>query len=598
MGKESIIHRIARLIAANAALLLCLSIVPAQPRTIDDFFGEFTDDWVRNHPTLATRIRYFTGEEQDRLERQLTPVTSEWRKGRTNRAKHGLAELRKFNRSRMTDIQRVSTELLEWQLDSVVREEQYSDYLPQNQLSAIFNFVTHLTVVHPLQTERDAENYVAALGQVGIRVDELLGETRRIAGNGIIPPKFILQATIRQMQTFIDPAPAQNPFVSALVQKMAAVKSMSDARRAELRDAAAKIVGEQVYPAWRRAIDLLQSQIKTATDDAGLWRLKGGAEAYAFLLRYSTTTNLTPSQIHDIGLKRVSEIEKQVDALLKRLGRTEGSLNDRIAKLQEDLRYPNPASEESRELIMRDIETILKDAEKRAAALFDKMPKARIVAQPAARYQEVNDSPSYIRAASDGSRPGIFLYPRSLRNMTKFDLRTTVYHETVPGYYFQYELQAENKDLPRFRQTLFRSDAFQEGWALYAERLVAESGWYGDDTEGLLGQIYRELYRARRLVVDTGIHAYHWTRQQAIDYGIDASEVERYVAGPGQACAYMIGELKFLELRDKAQKALGDKFSIKQFHNLALETGAVPLEIFERQVDTYTRRAAAGSALK
>jgi len=585
-------------LTANTALLLCLSIAPAQQRTIDDFFRQFTDDWVRNHPTLATRIRYFTGEEQDRLERQLTPITSEWRKGRTDRARHGLAELRKFNRSQMTDIQRVSTEALEWQLDSIVREEQYSDYLPQNQVGAITSFVTHLTVVHPLQTERDAENYVAALGQVGIRIDELVGEARRIAGKGIIPPKFILQTTIRQMQAFIDPAPAQNPFVSALVQKMAAVKSMNDAKRAELRDAAAKIVLEQVYPAWRRAIDLLQSQTKTATDDAGLWRFKGGAEAYAFLLRHFTTTNLTPAQIHEIGLKRVSEIEKQMDALLRRLGRTEGSLNDRIAKLQGDLRYPNPASEESRELVMRDIETIMKDAEKRAASLFDKTPKAQLVAQAAARYQEVNDSPRYIRAASDGSRPGIFLYPRSLRNMTKFGLRTTVYHEAVPGHYFQYELQAENKDLPRFRQTLFGSEAFGEGWALYAERLVAESGWYGEDTESLLGQLYWELYRARRLVVDTGIHAYRWTRQQAIDYGIDASEVERYVVGPGQACSYMIGELKFLELRDKAQNALGDKFSIRQFHNLALETGAVPLEIFERQVDAYIRRASAGSALK
>ena len=182
--------------------------------------------------------------------------------------------------------------------------------------------------------------------------------------------------------------------------------------------------------------------------------------------------------------------------------------------------------------------------------------------------------------------------------MTKFGLRTTVYHEAVPGHYFQYELQAENKDLPRFRQTLFGSEAFGEGWALYAERLVAESGWYGDDTEGFLGQLYWELYRARRLVVDTGIHAYRWTRQQAIDYGIDASEVESYVMGPGQACSYMIGELKFLELRNKAQKVLGDKFSIRQFHNLALETGAVPLEIFGRQVDAYIRRASAGPALK
>ena len=581
----------AKLITASAAVLLCLSAMPAQQRTIDEFFGEFTDDWVRYNPQLATRTRYFAGEEQDRLERQITPLTTEWRKGQIDRARRGLAELRKFNRSRMTEIQRVSADFLEWQLNIIVRGDQYSDFrLPLNQLQgANVRLVTLFAVARPLQTERDAENYVAALGQVQMRMDEAVAEARRIAGRGIIPPKFILQATIKQMQSFIDPAPAQNPFVAALAQKMAAIKSMPDAKREQLRAAAEKIVSEQVYPAWRRAIDLLQSQAVKATDDAGLWRFKGGLEVYAYFLRESTTTDLTPDQIHEIGLKRVSEIEKEMDVLLRRLGRTEGSLNERIAKLQEDLRYPNPTSEESRELIIRDIEKIMRDAEKRASSIFDKIPQAVLIVQPTPRFQEANDSARYGPPTLDGSRPGIFLYPRRPENMTKFGLRTTVYHETVPGHHFQIALQAENKDLPRFRQNIFSSGAFVEGWALYAERLAAECGWYDKDLEGLLGQLEAELFRARRLVVDTGIHVKRWTRQQAIDYGIEASEVERYVVQPGQACSYMIGQLKILELRDKAQKALGEKFSLRLFHNLALETGAVPLDIFERQVDAYIR---------
>ena len=175
--------------------------------------------------------------------------------------------------------------------------------------------------------------------------------------------------------------------------------------------------------------------------------------------------------------------------------------------------------------------------------------------------------------------------------MTRFGLRSIVYHETVPGHHFQIALQVENKDLPRFRQigAFGGISALVEGWGLYAERLAAESGWYGDDVEGLLGQLNYELFRARRLVVDTGIHAKQWTRQQGIDYGIEASEVERYVVYPGQACSYMMGELKILELRDKARAALGDKFSLREFHNVVLRTGTVPLDILERQVDAWIR---------
>jgi uncharacterized protein (DUF885 family) len=173
--------------------------------------------------------------------------------------------------------------------------------------------------------------------------------------------------------------------------------------------------------------------------------------------------------------------------------------------------------------------------------------------------------------------------------MTRFGLRSLVYHEAVPGHHFQVALQVENKDLPRFLQigAFGGISASSEGWALYAERLAAESGWYEDDLEGLLGQLNDELFRARRLVVDTGLHARRWTRRQAIDYGIEASEVERYVVMAGQACSYMIGQLKIIELRDKAKKALGDRFSLRDFHNTVLRTGTVPLDVLAREVDRY-----------
>jgi uncharacterized protein (DUF885 family) len=568
---------------------------PAAPPSIDDFFRDFTADWVRHNPGQATSTRYFSGDEQDRLERQLTPETRRWQLDRIQLARQGLAELRKFNRASLSETQRISADLMEWQLNEVVGEEPFFDYeFPLQQMNGVnVGLVEATTVRHPLLTERDAENYVAALGQVRERMQEAIDEARSLESKNIIPPKFILQATVKQMQGFIDPSPSQNPFVTVFDGKMAAIQSLPEAKRRELRAEAEKVVGGEIYPAWKKAIALLEAQSANATDDAGLWRLKGGADAYAYFLHRYTTTNLTPAQIHEIGLAQVAGIESRMDVLLRRLGRTEGSVKDRIEKLKLDMEYPNPTSEESRAQIMRDIDGILADAQKRAALLFDLRPKSPIVAQPFPRFREANAAANYNSPAPDGSRPGTFQYPRRIENMTKFGLRSIVYHETVPGHHFQIALEVENKDLPRFRQirAFAGIPALSEGWGLYAERLAAESGWYGDDIEGQLGQLYHELFRARRLVVDTGLHAMKWTRQQGIDYGIEASEVERYTVYPGQACSYMIGELKIIELREKAKKALGDKFSLREYHNVVLRTGTVPLDLLERQVDAYISAA-------
>jgi uncharacterized protein (DUF885 family) len=229
------------------------------------------------------------------------------------------------------------------------------------------------------------------------------------------------------------------------------------------------------------------------------------------------------------------------------------------------------------------------DALKRSAALFADMPKGPVTARPFPKFREASAAANYNRAPFDGSRPAVFQMPLRLQYMTKFGLRTLVYHETVPGHHFQVALEGENPNLPRFRQAraLGGISALSEGWALYSERLAAENGWYEGDPEGLLGQLDAELFRARRLVVDTGLHAKQWTRQQAIDYGIEASEVERYVVYPGQACSYMVGQLKLIELRDRARRELGDKFSFKAFHSTVLGAGTVPLDLLEKIVEQH-----------
>ncbi len=580
-----------RFLACAATAWLAAGALAAQPRTIDDFFAAFTADWVRGNPNQATSTRYFTGDEQQRLDRELTSVSLAWQRERIALARKGQAELAAFNRSGLTEVQRVSADVLQWQLESIVEGEKYLDYFfPFEQFNGInVGLVSTLTIGHPIASESDALNYLAKLEQVDARMDEGLVDARQLAGVRMAPPRFILRTTLSQMRQFTDGPAAANPFVSTLAERLSSVQAISASRRAELVQRAEGIVAGEVYPAWRRVIAFLETLEARAGDDAGLWRLDGGAEAYAYNLRRYTTTALSADDIHQIGLRMVDEIQKEMDAIFRKLGRTEGSVRDRVRQLERDLAYP--LTDDGRTKIMADIEGMMRDAEKRAAADFERQPTAPVVAMPYPRFREASAAAGYNSPAPDGSRPGIFQIPLRPDYMTKFGLRTLVYHETVPGHHFQIALEMENAGSPRFRRlrAFGGIPALSEGWGLYAERFAAESGWYENDLEGRLGQLDAALFRARRLVVDTGLHAKRWTRQQAIDYGIDASEVERYVVYPGQACAYMHGQLKIVELREKARKAMGDRFSLRAYHTAVLNTGSVPLPVLERQIDAFIK---------
>ncbi len=571
----------------SLALASCRAAAPAP--SIDAFFDTFTADWVRMNPNQAIATRYFTGPEQDALETQITPLTREWRSRRVELARRGLTELAAFDGEALTETQRVSADLMKWQLEMVVEGQQYDDfYFPLEQFGgANVNLPNALTIVHPLNTEKDAANYVARLGQVAARMDEAVAEAGTLAQKQMIPPRFILAATVAQMEEFISTPAAQNPFVTAFTDRAALVNAISPATRERLRAQAEEITASQVYPAWQRALAALRPLQASATDAAGVSRLPGGADAYAYFLRAFTSTTLTADEIHQTGLREVARLEREMDAIFKKLGRADGSISARVARLENDLAYP--MTEAGRTAIMVDINGVLRDAQQRSMTLFDKTPRAPVEARPFPKFREASAAANYTTPARDGSRPGIFQIPLRPSYLTRFGQRTLVYHETVPGHHFQLALELENDANPRFRQirAFGGISAVSEGWALYAERLAAENGWYDGDPEGLLGQMNDALFRARRLVVDTGLHTKGWTRQQAIDYGIEASEVERYVVLPGQATSYMVGQLKLVELRDKARAALGDRFNPKAFHNAVLSMGTAPLTMIEAQVDRY-----------
>ena len=560
-------------------LLLWALAAPAQQPSIDAFFQRFTDEWVRRDPNLAIASQYFKGEEQERLTRQLTPLSREFRLESIRLAGEGLKQLATYDRAALTREQRISADVLRWQLQSLVDRRPLLDYqFPFEQsFGTNVNLPNEFTVVHPVTRARDAESYVARLGQFDDRLREAMTESQRQAGLNILPPGFIYEATLAQMRSFVAKPPAENPLVVEFTRKLGTVAELDAAARADWTAQATAVVEKEIYPAWTAAVAMLEAQRAKAGDAAGLSRFSNGPALYAAFIERYTTTKLTASEIHAIGRREVARIETEMDTLFRQIGYAQGSIAQRVTQVEAALAYPE--TPQGRTQIMADIDGTIADAERRTRTSFPIRPRAAVIARPYPEFRWQTAAATYTPPPLDGSRPGLFQIPLRASYMTKFGLRTLVYHETVPGHHFQVALSNENTRLPAFRRinALGFLSAHGEGWALYSERFAAEDGWYKGDVEGRLGQLDASLFRARRLVVDTGIHAMGWTRQQAIDYGMDPAEVDRYTVTPGQACSYMIGQLEILAQRERLRVAQGARFSLAVFHKAVLEAGAVPL---------------------
>ena len=564
----------------------------AQPN-IDEFFERFNKEWVRGDPQRATQVQLFSPEEQDKLDRELTPQSLKYQQERIGLARKTLARLKRFDRSKFSESQRISAAIMEWALDSMIRGERFLEHsYVLNQQFGILRFLPQFIAEMPIRSERDAQNYVARLSQVAVRMDEALVDARRREKAGIVPPKRLISVTLDQMKRFVAPEPAKNLFVTTFSERLEKVSNLSAPAKNDLMKTAEVTVGDSIYPAYRRAIALLESELPVASADDGFWRLPNGLAAYDERLRRNTTTSLSAEEIHQIGLKEVVRIEKEIDRVLAALGETEGTREERL--MHAEAKRPGVLENKpgAPEAILAEYGRIIRDAERHAAALFDLRPKAPVQVRRVAAYREANTPASYTMPAPDGSRPGTFWVP--FREPRIFASRTLAYHEAIPGHHFQLALQQENPDLPRFRrhQIFGTSSAFAEGWGLYVERLAWEQGWYKDDLYGELDYLVSsDLFRARRLVVDTGLHAKRWSIDQGIAYGIQRSEVERYAANPGQACSYKIGELKIVELREKARRELGDRFSLKEFHNTVLRHGLMPMDVLAMVVDLYIQES-------
>lgn len=579
------------LLALYVAAAFIVAAPVASAAKFDDWANQVASDKVRKDPEQATRIQYFKGAEQDKLDRLLTPNTPAHRAAEVASAKATLAKLNALDQKTMTPQERAGMATIAWNLQGTIDGAAFDDHrFVFNQFTGLHvQLVNFLTQAHPIRNRRDIENYLARLKAVPGKVDTGIARARDAAGRGFLMPTFITNSAIGQLDRFLDGGADRNVFVTTLAQRMEKARDVTPAQREKFAAEAQAIVARSVLPAFERTRALLREQLPRTTDDAGLWRLPDGDQAYAVALRQMTSSDYTPQQVHDIGLREVARIEKEMDGLLASIGYREGPIKQRMEQLEKD---SQPKEADPRPALLERYTAYMRDAEVRARTLFDHVPRAPVEVRREPPFTEKTAAAHYSGPARDGTLPGIFWAPLPGPDFRIVGMRTLVYHEAVPGHHFQIALQQENTSLPRYRQDrVFNTgSAFTEGWALYAEQLAAENNWYEGDTVGRLGQLDAELFRARRLVVDTGLHAMKWTRQQGIDYGIPAAEVERYVVMPGQACAYKIGMLRILDLRARAQAALGDKFSIKGFHNTVLDLGNVPLSVLEQAVDEWVAR--------
>jgi uncharacterized protein (DUF885 family) len=514
--------------------------------------------------------------------------------------KRDLRLLRSYPRKRQDKATLLSMDIMDWFLDDIVRGERWRhhDY-PLNQMFGIQSELPNfMMTIHPVTGKIEARNYVRRLSRFGVKFDQVMEGLRIREQKGVIPPKFVIRRVLDEMTAFVEKPPRKNPLYTVFRDKLEKLTNVSARDREKLLAAAEAEIERTVYPAYRKFIAYFTDLEQKATTDDGVWKLPDGEAYYAHCLRSNTTTDYTPEQVHEIGLQEVARIEDEMRAILASQGyRDVASPTKLLAELAKEERFLYPNTDEGRAQCLADYQRILDEMDAALGPYFNLRPKARLKVERIPEFREKTSAGAYYMPGDlSGSRPGVFYANlRDMKEVHKFGMKTLAYHEGIPGHHFQISIAQELKGVPFFRR-MVPFTAYAEGWALYAEKLAREMGMYKEDPFGELGALDSELFRAVRLVVDTGIHYKRWTREQAIEYmeahsaqdhASIVSEIERYIVMPGQACAYKIGMIKILELREKARAALDDKFSLPAFHDVILRNGSMPLSILERVVNEY-----------
>ena len=554
-----------------------------QGAALDKVFADYWEDRLKRSPELASSL----GDK--RYDAYLSDYTVAAYNASLDQGRVFLERLSAIDTDGLNEQQKLSKDLLVRTLVEDQEEAQFKPWeLPINQFNGPHIELPQLVSRLSFESQKDYDAYVSRLKQVPTAFEQVTTNLMTAMDDNRVLPKYLIDKVIVQVNALAGQKPEDSPFAAPLKKFPA---SISAAQQAADRQEVISAISRQVLPAYQRFSRFLVAQYEPkGRTDPGIWALADGKEYYAFRVRQSTTTNLTPQQIHTIGEQQVVEDEAQMLVIAHKLGFAD------LASMQTAMKTNPKLHPASAEALLGAYRGYIAAMQPKLPQLFGRLPKAAVTVQPVPSYMEKDSAAAYYSEGTpDGKRPGeVFIDTYNFADRSLASVEAVAYHEGIPGHHLQISIAQEMPTIPEFRKHSYYT-AYTEGWGLYSERLGKDVGFYQDPYSDY-GRLEADIWRAIRLVVDTGVHEQHWTRQQMVDYfhkhsAIDETniqaEVDRYIAWPAQALGYKIGQLKYLELRDKAQKSLGTKFDIRAFHDEVLDSGALPLDVLTQRIDTW-----------
>ena len=582
-------------------IIFFINLFFMKPISLDHFLNkEISLELIRS-PEYMTYIGAF-----DRFnfilkhnEKLTIPTSSYYKKNHENKLKR-LSLLKKYKQENLTSSQKITQKIAIFDTENDIYQYEkfrYHSYL-FNQISGNhLNLIEFMTDTHPLKNYNDALSYIKRVKLFGDILSANLEWLKEQKKEEIYPPKFVFDHVINQLNELVNYKENDNPLIYIFTKKLNDI-NIPKLDIVKLNEQLTEVIRLDVNPGFLLILNFMKDNYDNANVHHGVWSLPNGDEFYNLKIRSFTTTNYSPEQIHQIGLSEVDRISNRMKEIFYQLGyEVDKTIGEMMNELNENSNFLYADTPDRKKIIISDYNKMLVQAEKDVKPYFERLPKSKVEIKAIPEYSEKTAAGGYYQAPSlDGSRAGVFyanLY--DIKQTPTFGMRTLTFHETIPGHHLQIALNQENKELTLYRKLGYRTSAYTEGWALYAEQLAVEIGM----TKNLydeLGVLQSEMFRANRLVVDTGIHFKKWSREKAMDYmkkttGMSDTqvrvEIERYIVWPGQALSYKIGMLKILELREKAKEKMGQNFNIKSFHSIILDQGIVPLFILEEIVNEW-----------
>ena len=523
----------------------------------------------------------------------------------------GLALIQRYDPGKLKGEEKLTYALMRWYYEQNLRGHRFEYHWVANPvfmgpypINHVFgtqvDLINFLCIDHKIRGRLSLRRYLQRLKLVPWKLAGLQESQQKRLNEGVLPPQFVLKKSLVQIDDFLNKPHEENPLYTSFIARMEETDHFNKRAIKRWGDRVLSVLKSEVLPAYRDLRVFLTGLLALAPEDDGVWRFPDGREYYAYLLRNHTTMDLSPDEIHKIGLSAVETIEEEIRAVLEQMGLPSDDPGKQLQTLMSDPDHHYLKKQDNRDSILWDYQEILDEVNNRLSEIFTQGTLERIEVKRLPEFKESDSPIAYSQAPSiDGSRPGImWINLRDPGNVYRWGMRTLAYHEGIPGHIYQMAQAQKIRGLPTFRRAFF-FNAYTEGWALYAERLGWELGL--EDSASNLGRLQALLWRAVRLVVDTGIHTMQWTREGAILYmtvetGLPerdvTTEVERYIVMPGQACAYYLGYMKILALRQKAESMLGSAFNLKEFHDVLLNNGSLPLSLLEEVVNNYMDEAA------